>query len=396
MLRVGRGLGPAFLASLVALACVVIHAQAAPPPALDNQVSQLDQTRQQCVSTALAIQQREKSIGALDLAISVMERGITAKNEEIAQSRQQQEVLLGALERLARAPPEALAFAPEGPVDRLRSAILIGAAVPALTAEAKALGDQLKALSSVQSQIDASHKDIDAARAALAKGRDALAQLVIRRNTLFTQMLHDDGKAAAATQLGDQASDLFDLIKKADAASDQRDKDLLVRLRVLYGAPAKGPAPVDPTRPKALRALDAPHAEMVWPVAGELVHRFGEADRYGRPSQGLALQAMPDGVVVAPFDGRVAYVGPFRNYGLILIIRHAGGYHSLLAGLGHVDVTTGQWLLAGEPVGSLPDADNKGASATFYLELRRDGRPVDPQSRLGTRDQKTEDTRVRE
>jgi murein hydrolase activator len=101
-------------------------------------------------------------------------------------------------------------------------------------------------------------------------------------------------------------------------------------------------------------------------------------------------------VVVAPFDGRVDYVGPFRGYGLILIIRHGGGYHSLLAGMGRVDVTAGQWLLAGEPVGSLPDADDKSAGATLYLEFRRDGRPVDPQSRLASRDQKTEDTRVRE
>jgi murein hydrolase activator len=165
---------------------------------------------------------------------------------------------------------------------------------------------------------------------------------------------------------------------------------------VLYGTPAKGAAPVDPTRPKSLRALDAPHTEMVWPVAGELTHRFGEADRYGRPNQGLTLEAMPSGIVVAPFDGRVDYVGPFRDYGLILIIRHGGGYHSLLTGLGRVDVTTGQWLLAGEPVGSLADADEKSASANFYFELRRDGRPVDPQSRLASRDQKTEETRVRE
>jgi septal ring factor EnvC (AmiA/AmiB activator) len=135
---------------------------------------------------------------------------------------------------------------------------------------------------------------------------------------------------------------------------------------------------------------------MVWPVAGELTQRFGEADRSGRPSQGLTLQAMPGGVVTAPFDGRVDYVGPFRGYGLILIIRHGGGYHSLLAGLGHVDVATGQWLLAGEPVGSLAGSDDKGAGASFYFEVRREGRPVDPQSRLASRDQKTEDVRVRE
>jgi septal ring factor EnvC (AmiA/AmiB activator) len=135
---------------------------------------------------------------------------------------------------------------------------------------------------------------------------------------------------------------------------------------------------------------------MVWPVAGEVTQRFGEADRNGRPSQGLTLQAMPGGVVVAPFDGRVDYVGPFRGYGLILIIRHGGGYHSLLAGLGDVDVTTGQWLLAGEPVGSLAGGDDKGAGVSFSFEVRREGRPVDPQSRLVSRDQKTEDIRVRE
>ncbi|HTZ35693.1 MAG TPA: hypothetical protein VMB84_06675, partial [Stellaceae bacterium] len=202
-------------------------------------MTQLDALRQQCIGLAATVQQREKSIGALDLAIDVMLRGVAAKKQEIAQSRDKQEALLGALERLARAPPEALAFVPEGPVDRQRSAILIGAAVPALSAEAKQLGGQLATLSNVQSQIDARRKDVDDARAALAKLRDQLAQLAGRRNALIGQMLHDDGKSASG-ELGEQATDLFDLIKKADAASEQRDKDLVVRLRVLYGVTAKG------------------------------------------------------------------------------------------------------------------------------------------------------------
>ncbi len=383
---------------LIAFAGSALSGIAAPTAPLEGQITQLDGVRQQSVAAALAMQQRERSIGALDLAISVMERGVENKTREIAQSRAEQEALLGALERLALAPPEALALAPGGPVDRLRSAILIAAAVPALTARAQELAGQLTALNSVRGQVDTRRKEIDDARAALARGREQLAQLMSRRNMLVGELLHDSGKPTQAPDaLGDQASDLFDLIKRADAATEQRDKDLLVRLRLLYGAPAKGVAPpTDPTRPKGLRALDTQRAEMVWPVAGELTQRFGEADRSGRPSQGLTLQAMPGGVVTAPFDGRVDYVGPFRGYGLILIIRHGGGYHSLLAGLGHVDVATGQWLLAGEPVGSLAGSDDKGAGASFYFEVRREGRPVDPQSRLASRDQKTEDVRVRE
>ena len=414
--RTSRAVAAVIGAGLAAAAFAA--ARAAPEkPAIEAQAGQLDALRAQCVAAARIVQQKERTLGALDLAIQVMRQGVAAKDQEIAQSRQRQEALLGALERLARAPREPLAFAPEGPVDRLRSGILIAAALPALTAEAHELGGQLAALAAVRTQIDTRRKDVDDLRNALAKARGTLDQLVGRRNTLIGQLLHDDaGKIADGTKadgakpdgtkadgvkpdgvsIGDSASDLFDLIKRADLATDQRDKQLLMRLRVLYGAAAKGsPALADPTRPKNLRALDAPHAEMVWPVSGELVHRFGEADRSGRPSQGLTLVSTPEALVVAPFDGRVEYVGRFRDYGLILIIRHAGGYHSLLAGLGRVDVAMGQWLLAGEPVGSLPEADDS-ADTRFYLELRREGRPVDPQSRLGSRDQKIEDTRVSE
>jgi murein hydrolase activator len=393
--RFRRGLGPACLAALIALGCAASPLAAATLTPIDSQVGQLNAIRPQCIDAARAVQQRERTIGTLDVAIHAMQAGVANKNQEIAASREQQEALLGALERLALAPPEVLALAPEGPVDRRRSAILIAAAVPALTTQVHQLTSQLAALASASKQIDARQKDIDDAQATLAKGRDTLAQLVAKRNTLIGQILHDDRKAAAVA--GNDTSDLSDLIKKADAATDQRNKDLLVRPKMLYPAPGKPPlSSSDPTRPGALRALDALQALMVWPVSGELVQRFGDADRDGRPGQGLTIQGVLDGVVVAPFDGQVDYIGPFQGYGLILIIRHAGGYHSLLAGLDHVDVTTGQWLLAGEPVGSLPDAADKGTGAAFYFELRRDGRPVDPQSRLGSRDQKTEDTRVRE
>jgi murein hydrolase activator len=394
--RIGRGSRLAFFAACLDLFSVVAPGLGAAPQ-LDPQIGRLDALRQQSVAAAREVQQREQTIGALDLAVGVMQHGIEAKDREIAESRKEQEVLLGALERFARAPSEALAFAPEGPMERMRSAILISAAVPALTTRARELSRQLAALGGVRSQIEARRKDVDEARAALAKGRDALAHLVAKRNALIAQMLHDDAKPVDGTAFGDAASDMFDLIKRADAATDQRDKELPARLRVLYGVPAKNaPALADPTRPKTIRTPDPAHPEMLWPVAGDLTHRFGEADRYGRPGQGLTLQAVPDAVIVAPFDGRVDYVGYFRDYGLILIIRHAGGYHSLLAGLGRADVAVGQWLLAGEPVGSLPGADDKNASTSLYLELRREGRPVDPQSRLGSRDQKTEDTRVRE
>ena len=89
--------------------------------------------------------------------------------------------------------------------------------------------------------------------------------------------------------------------------------------------------------------------------------------------------------IAAPFDGRVIYAGQFRTYGRLLIIAHGEGYHTLLAGLGKIDALVGQWVLAGEPVGSMArtrlasaDGSTAGPSPELYLEIRKAGEPINP------------------
>jgi septal ring factor EnvC (AmiA/AmiB activator) len=52
----------------------------------------------------------------------------------------------------------------------------------------------------------------------------------------------------------------------------------------------------------------------------------------------------------------------------------AGGYHLLMAGFSRIDVRIGDLVLAGEPVGILPE----GTASQLYVELRRDNRTIDP------------------
>src|SRR5207237_6901447 len=120
------------------------------------------------------------------------------------------------------------------------------------------------------------------------------------------------------------------------------------------------------------------------PVSGAILP--GNGEQSATASHRMGLRTIPAAMVVAPFDGRVVYAGPFRTDGLILIIRHGDGYHSLLAGLGRAEVSLGQWVLAGELVGVMPDAAEPGSDGVFYLELRRDGRPVGPHLSLATGD----------
>src|ERR1700728_4416803 len=155
-----RGPPPVLLAVVIALLIGTLPCAAASPGPFDAQISQLDQLRQQCITAAAGVQQRERTIGPLDLAVGQMQSDLSGKERQITASRLQQEALLGALERLARA-PERLAIAGGDPVPRPRSGILIAAAVPALAAEAQSLGQQMAIVAKTAGEIAARRKDVD-------------------------------------------------------------------------------------------------------------------------------------------------------------------------------------------------------------------------------------------
>lgn len=150
--------------------------------------------------------------------------------------------------------------------------------------------------------------------------------------------------------------------------------------------PEIAPATPAPRKRAALELVGLANAKgrAIQPVHGQIAARYGEGG--GVRSNGWVFDASPGAEVFTLFDGRVAYAGPFRGYGMVALIDHGGGYHTLLTGLGALNVAVGDWVLQGELIGSLPNtrASETGArtsepgSPKLYVELRKDGQPVDP------------------
>ncbi|MDN3566707.1 peptidoglycan DD-metalloendopeptidase family protein, partial [Paeniroseomonas aquatica] len=115
------------------------------------------------------------------------------------------------------------------------------------------------------------------------------------------------------------------------------------------------------------------------PVQGQVVREFRAAGE-GGAAGGLTIQAGAGARVVSPCGGRAVFAAPFRSFGQLLIVDCGEGYHFVLAGLDRLDAAPGQRLLGGEPVGQLGAGSGRPA---LYLELRRNGRPVDPRGFLG-------------
>ena len=75
---------------------------------------------------------------------------------------------------------------------------------------------------------------------------------------------------------------------------------------------------------------------------------------------------------MAPAAGRIAYAGPFRSYGRIVIIDHGGGWTSLVTDMIALSARVGDRVEQGAPIG------RAGAGRpTITVELRRAGQPVD-------------------
>src|SRR5690606_8177076 len=104
-------------------------------------------------------------------------------------------------------------------------------------------------------------------------------------------------------------------------------------------------------------------ARLPLPAQGRRVLAFGDKTQFGGNSKGIVLETRAGAQIVAPCDGWVVYAGEFRSYGQLLIINAGGGYHVLLAGLSHIDVQPGQFVLAAEPIGTMTSA---GKSAQVH------------------------------
>jgi murein hydrolase activator len=368
------------------LAVLMLAFAAVVPAAAQPEVGGLDAIRRACVAAARDLQQQERRVAALEHVVYLLGRDADGRQRGLDDSRREQQGLLAAIELVARNPPEFFTAAAP-PLDRLRGEVAIAGTVAALREEAHALAADVVRVGQLRRQIVGKEGELAAARDVLGRDRTALAALVVRRLALVRQILPEEpGDAAQMAALGREAGDTAELIKRADAAAERRDRRSHARAKSQRrGGEAGSKPPAD--MPPALRAFEPPQSALVMPVSGSITQRFGAIETGETPSPGIAVAAPPGAVAVAPFDGEVTYAGPFGDRGVVLIIRHGGLYHSLLAGLGRADVRPGEWVLAGEPVGMMPETPDNAPGGPLCFELRRDGSPVDPQPWLAPREE---------
>ena len=334
----------------------------------------------QMVEAAAQIQAREAMIVAsrermerLAAERVVLRKKLDARKDELS-------TLLAGLTKLERNPPPALLAAPQDGLKALRAALLFSAAVPALQSQTTALAHDLSRLSSLEVSLLREEQDLTAGIARLRSAKRQLEVLYERKKAL----LANAGEAlsrerARAAELAAKAKSLQELLRKL--AEDSRRRELAER-KATAELTMKLPSATEKPPARFTRAL----GKLDYPVQGQLIGRFGDADGIGGRIKGILITTLPGAQVVAPAQGRVAFAGSFRSYGQLLILDVGEGYHVLLAGMARIRVETGQTLAAGEPVGEMGVAPAQGttigsqlkdAGPIIYVEFRKAGSAVD-------------------
>jgi septal ring factor EnvC (AmiA/AmiB activator) len=363
----------------------------------EAQARELAQLRTEMRIAAQAVQTHEAALDSLESELSLLEGEATRKQVQFETRRAELGSTLAALQRLSLRPTAALLVSPGDPNDVVRSGLLLRTTVPEIERQARILRNDIDELIAVQDRIRTRKDELQIAAVDLTSERKRLAALSDAKDTVLEQT------RGAQSEVEKRVADL--------SAEARTLEELLSNLRDSTAAAVPVPRPqpgqsrdslIAPTLRPSGPSISSARGQLSWPAYGTVIRGFGAQTEAGVAAQGVTWETRAGASVVAPWDGRIAFAGPFRRFGQILIIDHGEGYHSLIAGLGQIDAQLGQWVLAGEPVGTTgagadaksggraSQAQNRSRGSTLYVEFRHDGQPINPLPWLAAQTNRTQ------
>ncbi|HEX9851898.1 MAG TPA: peptidoglycan DD-metalloendopeptidase family protein [Woeseiaceae bacterium] len=116
---------------------------------------------------------------------------------------------------------------------------------------------------------------------------------------------------------------------------------------------------------------------LTWPVAGGLVHDFGQPRAGGLNWNGVVLNAPRGREVRAVYHGRIVFADWLSGMGLLVIVDHGEGFMTLYGYNETLLKATGDWVAPGDVIATVGDSGGQ-SQASLYFEIRQGTTPVNP------------------
>ncbi len=338
------------------------------------------------IETTGTVQETERGIAAANERVA----SLNASADDLARSLERRRDaiadVLAALQRMGSDPPPAILVKPHDMSEAVQAATILSSVIPELKSAVEAASRDLDALSKTKDSIAQERDDLAKKGAGLAVQKMRLSALIdARQKSLSSAQDALGSQQQRAAELAKQATSLKDLLARIDSENAAR-KAADAAAAAAIAARAEASRGADPARLKPETAFGEARGRVPLPAVGAILKTFGSPDGLGGTERGVSLATPAGATVSAPADGEVLFSGQYRTYGQLLIIDAGGGYYVLLAGMDRINVASGEFVLAGEPVGAMGDGSARMAAAAavgaakpvLYIELRKDGTAIDP------------------
>jgi murein DD-endopeptidase MepM/ murein hydrolase activator NlpD len=118
-----------------------------------------------------------------------------------------------------------------------------------------------------------------------------------------------------------------------------------------------------------------------WPVNGPLLSDFGSTANGGK-NDGINIAASMNTPIRASASGTVTYAGDeLKNYGNLVLVKHAGGYTTAYAHADRLIVARGDVVSRGQIIGYVGQTGDV-SKPQLHFEIRSATTPVNPHSYL--------------
>ncbi len=195
-----------------------------------------------------------------------------------------------------------------------------------------------------------------------------LADIVSRRHTELTRIDKAQERrqqllAALYNKIADEGNDIDRL------AAQEKDLARLISelTSILSDYPISSEDPFSEHR-----------GRLTWPVAGTLLHDFGQPRVGGRLKWNGVVLAAPRGREVrSVYHGRVVFADWLAGMGLLVIVEHGEGYMTLYGYNETILKNTGDWVAPGDVIATVGDSGGQ-AQAGLYFEMRHGTAHMNP------------------
>ena len=324
---------------------------------MDATEKEMEAMRERSAGIAERLQISERRLTTDEDTLAEVNADVAAKRKEFEDRKSDYTKTVMSLLRMHSLPPTAMFASGEDTQTMLQTASVLEKTNQAVAAKAMHLRADIAELKRLQNDAKARDTATQAEKASLKVEQETLARELTQRQALQAKLNADHSRAEIkVAELSRTSQSLQDLIAKLAENEKTQIKE--------------------PTAPKPkLRDFSGSKGSAHAPVAGQVIHRFGDKQNANATYHGMVFKARAGATVVSPYDGEIVFTGPFRDYGNMVLIKHKNGYISLIAGLGKVNATLNQAAIRGEPIGTMPESGNGEA----YVELRdSDAKPIDP------------------